>query len=492
MMNGLEKSDSAIVAVKPGNKAAQAVADRVEPRAGTKGNTEQPHTLRTQSRASVSQGLDGVRKAARQRKREKFTALLHHVDIDLLRRAFQALKRKAAPGVDGVTWQDYEEGLERKLEGLHQRVQSGAYRALPVRREYIPKSDGKQRPLGIAALEDKIVQRATVEVLNAIYEQDFVGYSYGFRPRRSQHDALDALAVAITRKRVNWILDADIKGFFDAIDQNWLIKFLKHRIGDARITRLVGKWLKAGVLEAGQISISAEGTPQGAVISPLLANVYLHYVFDLWAKQWRQREGGGDMCIVRYADDIVVGFEFEAQARRFWDAMRARFEQFGLELHEGKTRLIEFGRHAAARRRRRGLGKPETFTCLGFTFICGQSRRGEFSLQRKTRADRMQAKLQDIKVQLRRRMHASIPEQGRWLKSVVTGYFAYHAVPTNVRAIQTFRFHVTNLWRRTLRRRSQKDAMTLARMDRIANAWLPKPRILHPWPSERFDVKHPR
>lgn len=491
MMNGLEKSDSAVVAVKPANKAAPAAAEQVEPRAGTKGNAEPPHTRRTQGRERVSQGLDGVRKAARQRKREKFTALLHHVDVELLHKAFYALKRRAAAGVDGVTWQDYEDGLEHKLQELHRRVQSGAYRALPVRREYIPKPDGKQRPLGIAALEDKIVQRATVEVLNAIYEQDFVGYSYGFRPRRSQHDALDALAVAITSKRVNWVLDADIAGFFDTIDQAWLIKFLEHRIGDARITRLVRKWLKAGVLEAGQLSVSAEGTPQGAVISPLLANVYLHYVFDLWAKQWR-RQARGDMCIVRYADDIVVGFEHEAQARQFWDAMRERLKQFGLELHEGKTRLIEFGRHAGAKRRRRGQGKPETFTFLGFTFISGQSRRGEFALQRKTRADRMQAKLRDIKVELRRRMHAPIPEQGRWLKAVVAGYFAYHAVPTNGRALGAFRHHVSRLWLRTLRRRSQKDGMTLQRMDSIAKAWLPAPRILHPWPSERFAVKHPR
>jgi len=492
MMYGPEKSDSAIVATKPANKAAQAAAERVEPRAGTKGNTGQPHTRRTQSRASVSQGLDRVRHAARQRKKEKFTALLHHVTIDRLRDAFLALKRHAAPGVDGVTWQDWEANLEGNLQELHSRVHRGAHRALPVRRRFIPKSGGKQRPLGIAALEDKIVQRAVVTVLNAIYEEDFLGFSYGFRPARSQHAALDALSVAIGTTPVNWILDADIRGFFDSLSQDWLIRFLEHRVGDERVIRLVRKWLKAGVLEDGGWSVSETGTPQGAVISPLLANVYLHYVFDLWAQQWRRREAKGNVVVVRYADDIVAGFEHEADARRFWDAMRTRFEQFSLELHGEKTRLLEFGRFAAARRQRRGLGKPETFTFLGFTFICGKSRRGAFQLQRKTRGDRMRAKLREVKQQLRRRMHQAIPEQGRWLKAVVTGFFAYHAVPTNMRALGAFRHHATVLWRRTLRRRSQKAGRTVHRMARIAAEWLPTPRILHPWPEQRFAVKHPR
>jgi len=492
MMNGPEKSDSAIRAKKPANKAGQPTAERVEQRAGTKGNMGQPHTRRTQSRDSVSQGLDRVRHAARQRKKEKFTALLHHVTIELLRDAFLALKRHAAPGVDGVTWQDYEAGLEDNLLDLHARVHHGTYRALPVRRRFIPKPGGKQRPLGIAALEDKIVQRATVTVLNAIYEEDFLGFSYGFRPGRSQHDALDALSVAISGTPVNWILDADIRGFFDSVSQEWLVRFLEHRIGDERVIRLVRKWLKAGVLEDGNWSVSEMGTPQGAVASPLLANVYLHYVFDLWAQQWRRREAIGNVVIVRYADDIVVGFEHEADARRFWDAMRTRFEHFALGLHEEKTSLLEFGRHAAARRQRRGLGKPETFTFLGFTFICGKSRRGAFQLQRKTRRDRMRAKLREIKAELRDRMHHAIPEQGRWLKAVVTGFFAYHAVPTNARALDAFRHHVTDLWRRTLRRRSQKTHMTWQRMTRLAAAWLPPPRILHPWPDQRFAVKHPR
>lgn len=493
MTNGPEKSDSVVVAVKPANKGGQPAAEWAEPRTGTKGNAGRPHMRRTQSRDSVSQGLDRVRNAARQRKKEKFTSLLHHISVDLLREAFLALKRRAAPGVDGVTWEDYEAGLEGNLLELHARVHSGGYRALPVRRRFIPKpGTDKQRPLGIAALEDKIVQRALVAVMNAIYEEDFLGFSYGFRPGRSQHDALDALSVAISGTPVNWILDADIRSFFDSVSQESLLRFLGHRIGDERILRLVRKWLKAGVLDDGEWSVSAEGTPQSAVISPLLAKVYLHYVFDLWAKQWRGREASGNVIVVRYADDIVIGFEHEADARRFWDAMRTRFEQFGLELHGEKTRLLEFGRTAAGRRQRRGLGKPETFTFLGFIFICGRSRRGAFLLHRKTRADRMRARLQEIKRTLRKRMHATIPEQGKWLKSVVTGYYAYHAVPTNVRSLGRFRYHVMRLWLRTLRRRSQKDQMTWTRLIQIAANWLPTPRILHPWPSERFAVKHPR
>lgn len=494
MMHALEKSDSAIVAMKLANKTAvsKAVAELVEPRAGTKGNAEQSHTRRTQCRGSVSQRLNRVRNAARQRTKEKFTALLHHIDIDLLLESFLALKRRAAAGVDKVTWEDYDAQLLDNLQDLHKRIHSGAYRALPVRRVFISKDDGRQRPLGIAALEDKIVQRATVAVLGAIYEEDFLGFSYGFRPKRGQHDALDALSVAISSSPVNWILDADIKGFFDAVNQDWLIRFLEHRIGDERIIRLVRKWLKAGVLEEGQWQSSDMGTPQGAVISPLLANIYLHYVFDLWVKQWRGREAKGKVIVVRYADDIVAGFELESDARRFWDAMRERFEQFGLELHGGKTRLIEFGRFAADRRKRRGQGKPETFTFLGFTFICGKSRKGSFLLQRKTRTDRMRAKLLEIKEQMRKRMHASIPEQGMWLRSVVTGFFAYHAVPTNQRALSAFRYHVVELWRKSLRRRSQKTKLTWERMTELVNDWLPIPRVLHPWPDQRFAVKHPR
>ena len=492
MMHEREKSDSVIVAVKPTNKAASAAAEPVEPRTGTKRNAGEQSTHRTQGRVRVSQALDRVRKAAKQRKKERFTALLHHIGVDLLRESFFALKRNAAPGVDGQTWRDYEADLEQRLPDLHARVQRGAYRAQPCRRQYVPKPDGKQRPIAVAALEDKIVQKATVAVLNAIYEEDFLGFSYGFRPKRGQHDALDALVVAITAKKVNFILDADIRTFFDTISQDWLVRFLGHRLGDRRIIRLIGKWLKAGVLEDGVVTTSETGTGQGMVISPLLANVYLHYVFDLWAERWRRREATGDMIIVRYADDLVVGFEYEADARRFWEALRVRFEEFALSLHPDKTRLIEFGRHAAARRARRGLGKPETFNFLGFTFICGRSRKGKFLLKRRTRRDRLRGKLKEVKEELRRRMHQPIPEQGAWLAQVVRGFFAYHAVPTNGAALGAFRHHVKRLWLHALRRRSQKDRFSWQRMKRLADDWLPQPRILHPWPNVRFAVKYSR
>jgi group II intron reverse transcriptase/maturase len=440
----------------------------------------------------MSQSLDRVRKAARATKKERFTALFHHINVDALRTAFYALRRKAAPGVDGITWQDYEAELEPRLIDLHARVQRGAYRPQPSRRTFIPKADGKQRPLAIAALEDKIVQGATVMVLNAIYEGDFCGFSYGFRPGRGPHDALDALCVAIDHRKVSWIIDADIQNFFGAVSQKWLVRFLEHRIGDKRIIRLIQKWLKAGVLEDGVLSVDDKGTGQGSVISPLLANIYLHYVLDLWAKRWRQHASGSDMVIVRYADDVVVGFEREEDAHRFLDAMRVRLEEFELSLHPDKTRLIEFGRFAAANRKRRGLGKPETFMFLGFTFICGKSRSGRFQLQRKTRGDRMRTKLRTIKEELWRRLHWPIPEQGKWLRQIVSGHFAYFAVPTNARALAAFRHHVEELWRRTLRRRSQKDGFTWDRTTRVAEHWLPKPSILHPWPDVRFAVKHPR
>src|SRR5712691_9549059 len=390
-MHGPEKSDSGIVAMKSTNKAGRPAAESAEPRPGTKGNADRQSTHRAQSRARVTQALDRVRKAARQRKKEQFTSLLHHINVDLLRTAFYALKRKAAPGVDGVTWQDYEAELEPRLEDLHRRVHRGAYRPQPSRRTYIPKADGRQRPLAIAALEDKIVQGATVMVLNAIYEEDFLGFSYGFRPGRGPHDALDALCVGITSKKVNFILDADIRSFFDTVSQDWLIRFVEHRIGDRRIVRLIQKWLKVGVLEDGIVTVSDRGTAQGAVISPLLANIYLHYVLDLWAERWRRRKATGDMIIVRYADDFIVGFQHETDARRFLEAMRERLREYSLSLHPEKTRLIEFGRFAAENRKRRGLGKPETFNFLGFTFICGKSRRGKFQLVRKTRRDRMRA-----------------------------------------------------------------------------------------------------
>jgi RNA-directed DNA polymerase len=496
MMHDREKSHSAIVAAKPTNKAdATSVADAaepVEPRAGTKRNAGKQSTHRTQGWVRVTQALDRVRQAARQRKEEKFTSLFHHLSVDLFREAFLALKRDAAPGVDGLTWATYEADLERNLTDLHSRVQRGAYRALPSRRAYIPKADGKQRPLAVSALEDKIVQKATVAVLNCIYEEEFLGFSYGFRPKRGQHDALDALVVGISTRPVNFIFDADLAAFFDSVSKDWLVRFVEHRIGDKRIIRLIRKWMKAGVLENGVVTISEMGTGQGSVISPLLANIYMHYVFDLWAHRWRRREAHGDVVIVRYADDFVVGFEYEADARRFWDALRARLEEFALSLHPEKTRLIEFGRHAAARRAQRGLGKPETFKFLGFIFVCGKSRRGQFLVHRKSRRDRMQAKLKEVKQELRKRMHQPIPEQGRWLAQVVRGYFAYHAVPTNRASIGAFRRYVVRLWHRTLRRRSQKDRFPWERMPRLADDWLPQPRNFHPWPHVRFAVKHSR
>jgi RNA-directed DNA polymerase len=502
MMHGHEKSDPEIVAIrtnaggirreKPTNKAVPTAAELVERRAGTKGNAGQQSTLRAQDRAGVSQALDRIRQAARHNKKERFTTLLHHINPETLRLAFNALKKDAAPGVDGVTWSDYDVDLERKLEALHDRVHRGTYRPQPSRRVYIPKADGLQRPLAVAAVEDKIVQGAVAMVLSAIYEVDFLGFSYGFRPGRGQHDALDALVVGISSRKVNWILDADIRSFFDTVDQKWMIRFVKHRIGDPRIIRLIQKWMKAGVLEDGEFKASERGTGQGSVISPLLANIYLHYAFDLWANRWRQREATGDMIILRYADDTVVGFEHETDARRFLDMMRTRLEEFALSLHPEKTRLIEFGRHAAADREQRGLGKPETFNFLGFTFICSKSRKGRFLITRKTRRDRMMAKLLELKAEMRRRMHWPIPEQGEWLKQVVGGFFNYHAVPTNSRALAAFRHHVRVLWGRTLRRRSQKDRTTWDRIAQLAEEWLPKPRILHPWPNVRFAVKHPR
>ena len=492
-MHEHEKSDLAIVATKPANKAGRPAAEPVEPRAGAEGNADDPHEDRAQQRAASSQGIARVREAARERKGEKFTNLLHHIAVPLLEQAYHWLKREAAPGVDGMTWDAYGDGLEARLRDLEDRIHRGAYRAQPSLRAYIPKPDGRQRPLGIASLEDKIVQRAVVEVLNAIYETDFLGFSYGFRPGRGQHDALDALAVGIESRAVNWILDADIRGFFDTISHHWMMRFVEHRIGDRRVLRLIRKWLTAGVVEDDGVRQRAtKGTPQGAVISPLLANIYLHYAHDQWAEQWRHRHAQGAMIVVRYADDTVAGFEHRADAERFLADLRIRMAAFELELHPDKTRLIEFGRRAMAARAARGEGKPETFNFLGFTHICGRTRRGGFLLTRHTRRDRKRAKLQEIGEELRRRWHQNVVEQGRWLGTVVRGFFAYHAVPTNYRALSAFRHHVTELWRRSRRRRSQKDRTTWHDMGKLADRWLPKPRISHPWPAQRFRVKHPR
>ena len=372
------------------------------------------------------------------------------------------------------------------------RLHAGRYRAKPSRRVYISKADGRLRPLGIATLEDKIVQRAVVEVLNAVYEVDFRGFSYGFRPGRSPHDALAALAVGISRKKVNWVLDADIRDFFGQLDQVWLKTFLEHRIADDRILRLIDKWLAAGAIENGQWTQSDQGSPQGASVSPLLANVYLHYVLDLWVDWWRHRHAHGDVIIVRWADDFIVGFEHEDDARRFLVELRERFAKFGLELHPDKTRLIEFGRYAAQNRRARGLGKPETFAFLGFTHICARSQGGRFWLKRITIAKRMRAKLRQVNDQLKARRHQPIPEQGRWLAAVVRGHQAYYAVPGNSDAITAFRTQVARHWLKALRRRSQRGRMTWARMNRILTRWLPRPRVMHPFPEVRFAAIHPR
>ena len=463
-------------------------AESREGRPLIKENTDQPSTYPTQSGVGVSQGLAGVRKAARENKELKFTALLHHMTVNLLRESFYAMKRKAAPGVDGMTWQEYETGLEDRLKDLHGRVHRGAYRAQPSRRVYIPKGDGRQRPLGVAALEDKLVQHAVTTILNQIYEEDFLGFSYGFRPGRSQHQALDALSAALTKKKVNYVLDADIRGFFDHLNHEWMMKFVQHRVADPRILRLIQKWLKAGVLEEGQWSETEVGTPQGSGISPLLANIYLHYVFDLWVEVWRKKCAQGDVVVVRYADDSVLGFQNQAEADRFLEDFRQRLGKFGLELHPEKTRRIEFGRFAESNRKRRGEGKPETFDFLGFTHISGKNRNGRFTVKRKTVAKRLRAKLQQVKEQLRARRHDPVPLTGRWLQAVVQGYFNYHAVPGNIDSLTGFREKVSRYWRRSLLRRSQKHALSWDRFNRLLDRWLPTPRLLHPWPEQRFDA----
>jgi RNA-directed DNA polymerase len=490
VMHGMEKSDRPIVPGKSANKVAQATAESAEGRGRTKGNAGLQSTVRTQSRAAVSQAQKRIREAVNRNKKEKLTALLHHVSLDFLRAAFLALKRRAAAGIDAVTWEQYAEGLDENLQDLHGRLHAGGYRALPARRTYIPKADGKQRPLGIAAMEDKIVQAAVVMLLTPIYEAEFLGFSYGFRPRRSQHDALDALAFGIKGRYIWWILDADIRSFFDSISHEWLLRFVEHRIGDRRIIRLIQKWLKAGVLEKGTWSETKEGTPQGAVISPLLANIYLHYVYDLWVQAWRKRHAHGDLIVVRYADDTIVGFQHKGDAELFLNHLRKRLAKFTLEVHPEKTRLIEFGRFTAERRAKRGEGKPETFDFLGFTHICGTKRNGEgFQLRRKTKRKRKQALLNEVAAKLRRIRHDPIDEQGRWLASVLRGHYAYFAVPTNLPSVRALRHQIKVRWYLNLQRRSHRR-LKWRRMNVIAAKYLPIPGVQHPWPEARFLVKH--
>ena len=491
-MDGSRESYRGIVPAKQPNESQGGQKEVVEGRPQTKENMGQSNSNRTPSRVSEPSGLERVRQAAKKDKEQRFTALLHHVNIDQLRRSYQSLKRHAAAGVDGVTWEEYGGSVEEHLVDLHGRIHRGAYQAKPSRRVWIPKADGRQRPLGIAALEDKIVQHAVGTVLNQIWEEDFLGFSYGFRQRRGQHEALDALYVGITQKKVNYVLDLDIKSFFDKIDHGWMIQFVERRIADPRIVRLIQKWLKAGVMEDGQWFETKEGTPQGSVISPILANLYLHYVLDDWVQAWR-RERRGDVIIVRYADDAVLGFQYQEDAEAFLEQLRERLREYRLELHPDKTRLIEFGRFAAESRRKRGEGKPETFNFLGFTHICGRSRqRGYFTIFRRTIGKRMAAKLKDIGQKLQQRRHDGNQETGKWLMAVVRGYFQYHAVPENEQRMRAFRNDVLRLWLRQLRRRSQRSCWTWKSfLERLGNL-LPPVVILHPWPPERFAAKHPR
>jgi RNA-directed DNA polymerase len=495
-MNGHGESDRAVLPEKPPNNEERAGKDPVsesaeeaEERTLAKENSRQQNTHRTQGRKRVHSALARVRRAAEEDRGRRFTALLHHVyAVDTLREAYLSLKRGAAPGVDRVTWGEYGEGLEDRLQELSERLQRGAYRARPVRRVNILKLDGRQRPLGITVLEDKVVQTAMTMVLNEIYEVDFVGFSYGFRPGRGQHDALDAVTVGIERRRVRWVLDADIRGFFDAIDHEWLVKFIEHRIADQRVIRLIQKWLKAGVLEDGKRVRSERGTPQGGCISPLLANIYLHYVLDLWVHKWRRTECRGDVIIVRYADDFVMGFENRNEAEACLEALRKRLGKFGLELHPDKTKLIEFGRHTIDRGTGGGTGKGGTFDFLGFTHISARGRSGKFRVERRTMKKRLRSKLVEVKRELRRRMHDPVPKVGKWLGSVVQGHLRYYGVPLNSRALRQFHWRVTWLWHRALSRRSHKGYVTWERMQRYIDRWIPPVKIYHPYPSQRLGV----
>jgi group II intron reverse transcriptase/maturase len=491
MTNGYRESDILIVSKKPLNKVSdnKRMAEKVEKRRMAERNPSKQNRGRAQNRITLPNELDRIRHAARKNREEQFVSLWHHVyDIGRLRRSFLKLKRNSAAGIDKMTWKEYGQDLENNLENLSKRLQQGSYRAKAVKRVFIPKLDGRKRPIGIPVLEDKIVQKSMVEVLNAIYEVDFLGFSYGFRPGRSQHNALNAVVEAIEGRKVNWVLDVDISGFFDAIDHEWLIKFIEHRVRDKRVIRQIRKWLNAGVMEVGQWRKTEEGTPQGGSASPLLANIYLHYVFDLWANSWRKRKESGDVVMIRYADDIVLGFQYQHELKRFLKELEKRFEKFNLKLHPRKTHSIEFGRYAAERRKERGKGKPETFDFLGFTHICSRSRMGKFMVLRKTSAKKMRNKLQELKRTLREKMHWSIPDVGKWLKSVIIGHCRYYGVPWNGKSLTTFRSVLTRMWYKTLRRRSQKSRITWKRMSRLAKIWLPIPFICHPYSNECMRV----
>lgn len=493
MRQGRRKSDRCVVAKKLPNKAAgatPAAAEVVERRRRAEGNAVQQRMSRRSKRAyDMQTALDGIRQTAAGKPGARFPTLMHHIyQVDRLRAAYMECKRHAAAGVDGQTWQGYGKDLEAKLLDLSDRLARGGYRPQPVKRAYIDKADGSKRALGVPALEDKIVQRAAVEVLNAIYEQDFLSMSYGFRPGKRAHDALDAVAMGVGIGKVSWILDADIAKFFDTIEHDWVIKFIEHRVADARVVRLIKKWLHAGVLEDGQVRVSVLGTVQGGSISPLLANVYLHYAFDQWVEQWKRRHARGDVFTVRYADDWVAGFQLQGDAQRFKREVGQRLQKFGLKLHENKTRLIEFGRFARERRSRRGQGKPETFDFLGFTHCCGQTKNGKFVVLRLTSGKRLRAKLQAIGQELRRRLTRPTDEQGQYLRAVVNGHARYFGVPRNGRRLQTFRFRVVQLWHKALCRRGHRRPIKWQRMRVLVKRWLPHPRICHPHPNQRLIV----
>jgi len=494
MMNDDGKSDSSVVPTKQSNNVVQPTKEIVEGRELTKGNASQQNTHRTQCRNNaMSNELERIRHVAKKDKKAKFTALLHHITIDKLTAAFFALKKNAASGVDGLTWKEYEEDLEENLKSLHQRAQNGSYRAKPSRRVYIPKTDGKLRPLGVAALEDKILQRALVEILNAIYETDFLGFSYGYRQNRNPHQALDALVIGFRWRKISWILDADICGFFDNINHQWMMKFICHRIADPRVLRLIKKWLNAGIMEGNKWRPSKVGTAQGSSLSPLLSNIYLHYTLDLWVQWWRKKHAKRDTIIVRWADDFVVGFQYQDDANKFQLALKERLDKFSLKLNQEKTQIIRFGRFA--KRDAKILDrkpKPKTFDFLGITHICGQTMNGKFRIFRKTIGKRLTAKLKALKVELKKRMHQNIRAQGEWLRTVVKGYFAYHAIPGNAKALGTFRTQIAKMWYKTLRRRSQTAKLNWDKMNKIVLHWLPKVQILHPWPEERLKRYAPK
>lgn len=483
-----EESDAGMVPEKPAKTWVTPV-ESVEGRAAAEGKSAARNTSSTQSEQDVTTALQRVGQRAKEKPEERFTNLLTHIQVPLLKRAYCSLRKHAAAGVDGVTWHEYGERLDERLLDLVRRIHCGSYHPQPVRRVHIPKGDGLTRPLGIPALEDKVVQQAVRWVIEPIYEAMFVGVSYGFRPNRSQHDALDALAETIARK-VNWVLDADIRSFFDTIDHGWMQKFLELRIADKRLVRIAIKWMRAGVMEEGELREVEEGTPQGGIISPLLANIYLHYALDLWVLDWRKKRACGEVYFVRYADDFVMGFQREQDARAMRSELSEQLAMHGLELHPEKTRVIQFGRFAREDRARQGLSKPETFDFLGFTHIASIARDGRFQLKRRTSRKKRRAKLARLKEEIRTRRHRAVSEQHAWLSRVLLGHDRYYAVPTNFRVVAKFHDVVEGLWHRWLQRRSQRGRWTRDARHAFKDRFpLPQPHIHHPWPTTRFATR---